>query len=61
MTFAYILRGEIETAALAGTSPQILHAHYRGLATKKEAKAWFKAIPTQAENVVLFDPVATHQ
>ena len=47
VSYSYILRGEIETSALAGTSPQILHANYRGLATRAEADAWFKVKPKQ--------------
>ena len=45
VSYSYILRGEIETSALAGTSPQILHANYRGLATKSEAEKWFNVLP----------------
>ena len=40
------------TAAEAGNSPQMIHGHYRGLATKNEAEAWFAVSPAQAENVV---------
>ena len=50
VSYSYILRGEIETSALAGTSPQILHSNYRGLATKQEALAWFAVKPVKAEN-----------
>jgi integrase len=49
VSFSYILRGEIETSAFAGTSPQILHQNYRGLATKDEAAAWFAVAPTKAK------------
>jgi integrase len=45
VSYSYILRGEIETSALAGTSPQILHQNYRGLATRAEAKKWFNVKP----------------
>jgi integrase len=45
VSYSYILRGEIETSALAGTSPQILHKHYRGLARKEDAEAWFTIMP----------------
>jgi integrase len=55
VSFSYILRGEIETSALAGTSPQILHQNYRGLATKAEAEKWFATIPPKAaKNVIPF-------
>ena len=42
------------TAQQAGNSPAMIHAHYKGLATKKEAKAWFAAKPrkTTAKNVI---------
>jgi len=38
------------TAAQAGNSPAMIHAHYKGLATKKEAVAWFSVKPAGAEN-----------
>lgn len=40
------------TAAEAGNSPSMIHAHYRGLATKKEAEAWFAISPETAANVI---------
>ena len=53
VSFSFIQRGEIKTAELAGTSPQILHANYRGLATEAEAKKWFAVLPpNSAGNVV---------
>jgi len=59
VSFSYILRGEIETSALAGTSPQILHQNYRGLATKAEAEKWFGVLPPDpAKNVIPFATVA---
>ena len=48
VSYSYILRGEIETSALAGTSPQILHQNYRGLATKAEAEKWFNVLPAKS-------------
>ena len=33
------------TAALAGNSPAMIHAHYKGLATKADAEAWFNVLP----------------
>ena len=58
VSFSYILRGEIETAAVAGTSPTIMHANYRGLATKAEAEKWFAIHPApEASNVI---PLAAH-
>jgi integrase len=36
------------TAAEAGNSPQILHDHYRALATRREALQWFAVKPTRS-------------
>jgi integrase len=36
---------ENQTAAQAGNSPAMIHAHYKGLATKAEAVKWFAAKP----------------
>ncbi len=33
------------TAAQAGNSPAMIHAHYKGLATKAEAEKWFQVAP----------------
>lgn len=44
------------TAQQAGNSPAMVHQHYKGLATKKEAEAWFNVAPAQAANVL---PLAT--
>ena len=33
-------QNENETAAQCGNSPTMVHKHYKGLATKKEAEAW---------------------
>jgi integrase len=40
------------TSALAGNSPAMIHAHYKGLVTKGEAEKWFSAAPWKAENVI---------
>lgn len=40
------------TAAQAGNSPAMIHAHYKGLATKAEAEKWFNVLPAKAENVI---------
>jgi integrase len=42
------------TAMQAGNSPAMIHAHYKGLATKKEAEKWFAISPEQAGNVIPF-------
>jgi integrase len=53
VTFHYALHSdEGYTAKEAGNSPQMIHAHYKGLATKKEAEAWFAVAPDQAANVI---------
>jgi len=36
---------ENQTAQQAGNSPAMIHAHYKGLATKAEAEKWFNVIP----------------
>ena len=41
------------TAAQAGNSPAMIHQHYKGLATKKEAEAWFAVRPAKtAANII---------
>lgn len=40
------------TAAQAGNSPAMIHAHYKGLATKTEAEKWFNVTPAPAANVI---------
>jgi integrase len=40
------------TAQQAGNSPGMIHAHYKGLATKKEAQAWFNVRPAAKDNVI---------
>ena len=38
------------TAALAGNSPTMIHAHYKGLATKADAEKWFQTAPETITN-----------
>jgi integrase len=40
------------TAAQAGNSPSMIHAHYKGLLTKAEGEAWFAVTPVQPGNVI---------
>jgi hypothetical protein len=40
-----LLANENQTAALAGNTPSMVHAHYKGLATKAEAEKWFETRP----------------
>ena len=45
-SYHFALHGnENATAAQAGNSPAMIHAHYKGLATKAEALAWFAVAP----------------
>jgi integrase len=56
VTFHFALhQNENLTAAVAGNSPAMIHAHYKGLATKAEARKWFSVRPAKATtNVVHF-------
>jgi integrase len=48
VTFHYAKHGnENLTAAQVGSSPQMLHQHYRGLSTKAEAEKWFAVKPAR--------------
>ena len=38
------------TAAQAGNSPTMIHAHYKGLATKADAEKWFNVTPAVSAN-----------
>jgi integrase len=41
------------TAQQAGNSPAMIHGHYKGLATKAEAKKWFAVRPAKtAKNII---------
>ncbi len=47
-SFHFALHGnENLTAQQAGNSPSVIHQAYKGLATKKEAKAWFNVRPAK--------------
>ena len=41
------------TAQQAGNSPAMIHAHYKGLATRKEALAWFAVKPGKTGNKII--------
>ncbi len=41
------------TAQQAGNSPAIIHAHYKGLATKAEASKWFAVVPPKSDKNVI--------
>ena len=40
---------ENQTAQQAGNSPAMIHAHYKGLATKADAEKWFNVTPKASE------------
>jgi integrase len=47
------------TSAEAGHSPQMIHAHYKGLATRKDAVRWFAVKPSKSDkNVIQIDLAA---
>jgi integrase len=41
---------EHQVAQEAGTSPAMIHAHYRALVTQAEAKEWFNVLPLESAN-----------
>lgn len=46
-------QNENQTAAQAGNSPAMIHAHYKGLATRTEAEKWFAVVPAKsAKNII---------
>jgi integrase len=52
-SYHYAMTGnENETAAQLGSSPQMVHSNYRGLATKAEAMKWFAVAPAAQANVI---------
>lgn len=53
-TYHFALNGnENLTAQQAGNAPAMIHAHYKGLATKKEAGAWFAVKPAKVANNII--------
>ena len=42
---------ENQTAQQAGNSPAMIHAHYKGLATKAEGENWFGVLPQQTHSI----------
>jgi integrase len=59
-SFHFALHGnENLTAQQAGNSPQMVHAHYKGLATKQEARKWFAVKPAKSAGKIVALPVAT--
>ena len=43
---------ENQTAQQAGNSPAMIHAHYKGLATKADAEKWFNVLPPKSSKNV---------
>jgi integrase len=59
VTYRTALTGDIpRTAMEAGNSPGVVHRHYRALATKADAAAFFSVRPYPAANVVPMPAVA---
>ena len=53
ITFKVALSGDVARVALeSGNSPAVVHAHYRGLATTDDAKAFFSIMPPTQESGV---------
>jgi len=56
-TYHYAAHGsESLTAQQAGNTPAMVHQHYKGLATKAEARRWFNVRPAKTANII---PLAT--
>jgi integrase len=53
-------QNENQTAQQAGNSPAMIHAHYKGLATKAEAEKWFKVLPPKSAKNVIRLPAAAN-
>jgi hypothetical protein len=52
---------ENQTAQQAGNSCAMIHAHYKGLATKVDAKKWFNVLPREAAKNVIGLAAATRK
>lgn len=52
---------ENQTAQQAGNSPAMIHAHYKGLATKAEGEAWFNVLPPESAKNVIPMPAAARK
>jgi hypothetical protein len=50
---------ENQIAQQAGNSPAMIHAHYKGLATKAEAKKWFGVSPPKSAKKLIQLTTAT--
>jgi len=56
VSYFYALnQNENLTAAVAGNSAQMVHQHYKALATIEEAADWFGVVPPKEDNVVTLD------
>jgi integrase len=62
VTYHFALhQNENATSALAGNSPAMIHAHYKGLATKAEAEKWFAVTPPDSATNVIPLPAASRK
>jgi integrase len=52
---------ENQTAQQAGNSPAMIHAHYKGLATKADAEKWFNVMPSGTAKKVISLAAASHK
>ena len=52
------VQNEHEVAAEAGTSPAMIHGHYREVVTATEAKEWFNILPEGAARNLVPNPLA---
>jgi integrase len=60
VTYHFALhQNENAISAMAGNSPAMIHAHYKGLATKAEAKKWFGVLPPKSAKNAIQLTVAT--
>jgi hypothetical protein len=49
-----LVHNEHQVASEAGTSPAMIHAHYRELVSSEEAKEWFNTFPPiPSHNIVV--------
>lgn len=54
------VQNEQQVAAEAGTSPAMIHGHYREVVTAAEANEWFNILPDGAARNVVPNPVASN-
>ena len=60
-TYSYaVTQDAVRVSAMLGNSPDVLHRHYRGLATKADGERFFRLRPAAdtAEKIVAMKAVA---